>query len=213
MVAWAIFGLSEVRVTKGAPKVRASSEHGRRHFCADCGTGLFYTNDVIFDGVIDGSSWSWLAIALVFVLPMLAWRSNPAVRLGWLMLTLPIAFGNMPGGAAIGPFARLRPGTRIAAGDRGIKSCYSVSCRSLGDLAAAEFDRVFIALHGRFGEDGCMQGALELLGIPYTGSGVMASAIGMDKWRTKLVWQAAGISGTASSPPLVRPSEGGTSRP
>ena len=65
--------------------------------------------------------------------------------------------------------------------------------RSLGDLAMAEFDRVFITLHGRFGEDGCMQGALELLGIPYTGSGVMASAIGMDKWHTKLLWQAAGL--------------------
>jgi D-alanine-D-alanine ligase len=65
--------------------------------------------------------------------------------------------------------------------------------RSLGDLAMAEFDRVFIALHGRFGEDGCMQGALELLHLPYTGSGVMASAIGMDKWRTKLLWQAVGL--------------------
>lgn len=65
--------------------------------------------------------------------------------------------------------------------------------RSLGDLAMAEFDRVFIALHGRFGEDGCIQGALELMGLPYTGSGVMASAIGMDKWRTKLLWQAAGL--------------------
>ena len=52
------------------------------------------------------------------------------------------------------------------------------------------FDRAFIALHGRFGEDGTVQGALELLGIPYTGSGVMASALGMDKWRSKLVWQA-----------------------
>ncbi|MEW6132761.1 MAG: D-alanine--D-alanine ligase [Pseudomonadota bacterium] len=65
--------------------------------------------------------------------------------------------------------------------------------RSLGDLAMAEFDRVFIALHGRYGEDGCMQGALELMNIPYTGSGVMASAIGMDKWRTKLLWQAAAL--------------------
>jgi D-alanine-D-alanine ligase len=65
--------------------------------------------------------------------------------------------------------------------------------RNLGDLIAGEFDRVFIALHGRYGEDGCMQGALELLGIPYTGSGVMASAIGMDKWRTKLLWRAAGL--------------------
>lgn len=56
------------------------------------------------------------------------------------------------------------------------------------------FDRVFISLHGRFGEDGCMQGALEMLHIPYTGSGVMASSIGMDKWRTKLLWTAAGLS-------------------
>ena len=65
--------------------------------------------------------------------------------------------------------------------------------RNLGDLISGEFDRVFIALHGRYGEDGCMQGALELLSLPYTGSGVMASAIGMDKWRTKLLWRAAGL--------------------
>ena len=55
------------------------------------------------------------------------------------------------------------------------------------------FDRVMINLHGRFGEDGCIQGALEMLHIPYTGSGVMASAIGMDKWRTKLLWRATNI--------------------
>ncbi len=65
--------------------------------------------------------------------------------------------------------------------------------RNLGDLISGEFDRVFIALHGRYGEDGCMQGALELLNVPYTGSGVMASALGMDKWRTKLLWRAAGL--------------------
>jgi D-alanine-D-alanine ligase len=65
--------------------------------------------------------------------------------------------------------------------------------RDLFELRQEEFERVFIALHGRFGEDGTVQGALELLGIPYTGSGVMASAIAMDKWRTKLVWQAAGL--------------------
>ncbi len=51
----------------------------------------------------------------------------------------------------------------------------------------------FIALHGCYGEDGTVQGALELMGIPYTGSGVLASALAMDKWRTKLVWQAAGL--------------------
>lgn len=65
--------------------------------------------------------------------------------------------------------------------------------RDLSELRDEKFDRVFIALHGRFGEDGTVQGALELLGIPYTGSGVLASALGMDKWRTKLVWQAAGL--------------------
>lgn len=56
------------------------------------------------------------------------------------------------------------------------------------------FNRAHIALHGRYGEDGTVQGALELMGLPYTGSGVMASALAMDKWRTKLLWQAAGIS-------------------
>ena len=65
--------------------------------------------------------------------------------------------------------------------------------RDLWTLREERFDRVFIALHGRFGEDGTVQGALETLKIPYTGSDVMASALAMDKWRTKLVWQATGI--------------------
>jgi len=65
--------------------------------------------------------------------------------------------------------------------------------RSLSELAREGYTRVFIALHGRFGEDGTVQGALETLHIPYTGSGVMASALAMDKWRTKLVWLASGI--------------------
>ena len=63
--------------------------------------------------------------------------------------------------------------------------------RSLDELRA--FDRAFIMLHGRYGEDGTIQGALELMGIPYTGSGVLASAVGMDKWRTKLLWRAVGL--------------------
>ena len=66
--------------------------------------------------------------------------------------------------------------------------------RSLAELAAEKFDRVFIALHGRYGEDGSLQGALEQLGIPYTGSGVMASSVGMDKITTKIVWLAHGVS-------------------
>ncbi|SFU29165.1 D-alanine--D-alanine ligase [Pseudoduganella namucuonensis] len=65
--------------------------------------------------------------------------------------------------------------------------------RTLAELAAEKFDRVFIALHGRYGEDGSIQGALELLGVPYTGSGVMASSVGMDKITTKILWLAEGL--------------------
>lgn len=65
--------------------------------------------------------------------------------------------------------------------------------RSLAELAAEHFDRVFIALHGRYGEDGTLQGALEQLGIPYTGPGVMSSAIAMDKIMTKRIWQGYGL--------------------
>lgn len=65
--------------------------------------------------------------------------------------------------------------------------------RDLSELKRDGYERAFVALHGRYGEDGCVQGALEVLGIPYTGSGVLASALGMDKWRSKLMWQAAGI--------------------
>ena len=66
--------------------------------------------------------------------------------------------------------------------------------RDLSELKRDGFDRVFIALHGRFGEDGTVQGALELLGIPYTGSGVMASSVAMDKLMTKRIWIAEGLS-------------------
>jgi D-alanine-D-alanine ligase len=68
--------------------------------------------------------------------------------------------------------------------------------KPLSDLLAERFDRVFIALHGPGGEDGTVQGALEFLGLPYTGSGVMGSAIGMDKLRTKRLGQAVGIPTT-----------------
>ncbi len=63
----------------------------------------------------------------------------------------------------------------------------------LDRLREGGFDRAFIALHGRGGEDGVIQGALDLLQLPYTGSGVLGSAIGMDKVRTKQIWQAMGI--------------------
>lgn len=63
----------------------------------------------------------------------------------------------------------------------------------LAQLQAGRFDRAFIVLHGRGGEDGTVQGLLQLMGIPYTGSGVLGSALAMDKLRTKQVWLAAGL--------------------
>lgn len=65
--------------------------------------------------------------------------------------------------------------------------------REIFTLKREGYSRVFISLHGRYGEDGTVQGALELMGIPYTGSGVMASALAMDKIRTKMVWIADGL--------------------
>jgi D-alanine-D-alanine ligase len=64
----------------------------------------------------------------------------------------------------------------------------------LTDLTKRSIDRVFIALHGRGGEDGCVQGALQYMGIPYTGSDVLGSALSMDKIRSKQVFQATGLS-------------------
>jgi D-alanine-D-alanine ligase len=70
---------------------------------------------------------------------------------------------------------------------------FDPSQRDLGELKTEGFARCFIALHGRFGEDGTVQGALELLGIPYTGSGVMASSIAIDKVMTKRIWRSEGL--------------------
>ena len=70
---------------------------------------------------------------------------------------------------------------------------FDPSERGLESLIDERFSRAFIALHGRFGEDGTLQGALEFLGLPYTGSGVLASALAMDKLRTKQLWQASGL--------------------
>jgi D-alanine-D-alanine ligase len=77
---------------------------------------------------------------------------------------------------------------------RGVDAhAFDPAARDLGDLKREGFERCFIALHGRLGEDGTVQGALELLGIPYTGSGVMASSISMDKVMTKRIWLSEGI--------------------
>lgn len=78
--------------------------------------------------------------------------------------------------------------------DKGVDAhAFDPAERALDELKRDGFARCFIALHGRHGEDGTVQGALELLGIPYTGSGVMASAISMDKVMTKRIWLHEGI--------------------
>ncbi len=99
--------------------------------------------------------------------------------------------------------------------------------RDMGELKRDGFERCFIALHGRFGEDGTVQGALELLGIPYTGSGVMASSMAIDKIMTKRIWRAQGLATPAwqlvdsteatcralavlGSPMIVKPSREGS---
>jgi D-alanine-D-alanine ligase len=85
-------------------------------------------------------------------------------------------------------------GVLAALHEKGVDAhAFDPAVHSVFDLPKEKFDRVFIALHGRFGEDGTVQGVLETLKLPYTGSGVMGSALAMDKWRTKLVWLAAGI--------------------
>ena len=66
--------------------------------------------------------------------------------------------------------------------------------RSISDLAEQQFDRVFIALHGRYGEDGTMQGLLEQMKLPYTGSGVLASALAIDKQATKRLWSSFNLA-------------------
>jgi D-alanine-D-alanine ligase len=98
------------------------------------------------------------------------------------------------GGSSAEREVSLNSGSRVLAAlqRRGVDAqAFDPASRPLAELR--NFDRVFIALHGRHGEDGTIQGFLELMGIPYTGSGVLASAVGMDKWRCKLLWQAAGL--------------------
>ncbi|MBU3021537.1 D-alanine--D-alanine ligase [Aestuariibacter sp. A3R04] len=78
---------------------------------------------------------------------------------------------------------------------QGVNACaFDPRERQLTDLIEEKFDRVLIMLHGRGGEDGAMQGALQQLGIPYTGSGVLGSALAMDKIHTKQIWQCLGLS-------------------
>lgn len=104
--------------------------------------------------------------------------------------------GVLMGGRSAEREISLRSGAAVLAALRrqGVDAhAFDPAEHSLSELERAGFDLVFLILHGRGGEDGSLQGALELMGIPYTGSGVMASALGMDKWRCKLVWQGAGL--------------------
>ncbi|WPB56229.1 D-alanine--D-alanine ligase [Xylophilus sp. GOD-11R] len=115
--------------------------------------------------------------------------------------TLPAsdAFGKVAvlmGGASAEREISFMSGTGVLAAlrSRGVDAyAFDTGTRDLSELRTEGFDRCFIALHGRFGEDGTVQGALELMGIPYTGPGVMASAIAMDKVTTKRVWLADGL--------------------
>ncbi len=102
----------------------------------------------------------------------------------------------MMGGKSAEREVSLKSGAAVLAALRGAgvdAHAFDPAQKPLEALHAEGCQRVFIALHGRGGEDGSMQGALDLLGIPYTGSGVLASALAMDKWRSKLVWQASGL--------------------
>lgn len=100
------------------------------------------------------------------------------------------------GGTSAERDVSLQSGAAVLAGLReaGIDA-HGVDTRDfpVTQLKEQGFTKVFIALHGRGGEDGTLQGLLEFLELPYTGSGVMASALTMDKWRTKMVWQSMGL--------------------
>ena len=112
----------------------------------------------------------------------------------------PRAFGRVAvllGGTSAEREVSLMSGTGVLAAlrARGVDAhAFDPAERDLGELRREGFARVFIALHGRHGEDGTVQGALELLGLPYTGSGVLASALALDKVMTKRVWAAEGLS-------------------
>ena len=100
------------------------------------------------------------------------------------------------GGSSAEREVSLQSGQAVLAGlqEAGIDAvAFDPKLRPVTELKALGFDKVFIALHGRGGEDGTLQGLLEMMQLPYTGSGVMASAITMDKLRTKLLWQGAGL--------------------
>jgi D-alanine-D-alanine ligase len=100
------------------------------------------------------------------------------------------------GGSSAEREVSLNSGSRVLAAlqRQGVDAhAFDPAATQLTAIEHAGFDRAFIALHGGIGENGTLQGFLEMIGLPYTGSGVLASALAMDKWRSKLVWQAAGL--------------------
>ena len=115
------------------------------------------------------------------------------------MSTHSVSFGKVAvlmGGSSAERDVSLMSGSGVLAAlqSQGVNAhAFDPAQRPLQELKDQGFERCFIALHGRHGEDGSVQGALELLGIPYTGSGVMASSIAMDKVMTKRVWSTAGL--------------------
>lgn len=113
---------------------------------------------------------------------------NPRASLGKVAVML--------GGRSAEREISLRSGAAVLAAlrARGVDAHpFDPAERPLADLASEGYARVFVALHGRGGEDGSLQGALTLMNLPFTGSGVLASALAMDKWRCKLLWQAGGL--------------------
>ncbi len=114
-------------------------------------------------------------------------------------MTSAAAFGKVAvlmGGVSAEREVSLKSGAAVLAAlkNRGVDAHgIDVGSDPLAALRDGLFDRVFNILHGGIGENGTLQGVLEIMGLPYTGSGVKASAIGMDKWRNKLLWQAAGL--------------------
>ncbi|MDD5409832.1 MAG: D-alanine--D-alanine ligase [Methylobacter sp.] len=117
-----------------------------------------------------------------------------------LVLKKPEEFGRVAvlmGGSAAEREVSLRSGAAVyeALKRKGVDAvAIDVTGSPIEALAGHQFDRVFNIIHGRGGEDGVLQGVLEVMGIPYTGSGVMASALSMDKLRTKLCWQGYGLA-------------------
>lgn len=108
------------------------------------------------------------------------------------------------GGTSAEREVSLNSGAAVLAGLReGGVDAHPVDPRDVDitQLKKQGFKKAFIALHGRGGEDGTLQGLLELIQLPYTGSGVMASAISMDKLRSKWLWQGAGLPVAPSLPP------------